>query len=222
LCKRALDISNAIGDKLHAAWALSYMGLAMIEDTEAALASAEEGLALFRELDYMPGIAQTLNNIGEIARFGGDDARARRAYEECLAVSREIGQLRRTMLAISNLAFIAQHEGDYQRARDMAAHVLQSAWETDLKLVIVDGLAFVAGPIGLAGQPQRAARLFGAWESALERMGAMPQPADKPEFDRVIAAVRAQLEEATFEAAWAEGRKMTLEQAVAEALEEHR
>jgi non-specific serine/threonine protein kinase len=220
LCRDALAISRELGDKLQAAWALSYMGLAMMEETEAALAAAEEGLALFRELDYRPGIAQTLNTIGEIARFGGDDARARRAYEECLAVSQEIGQLRRTMLARYNLTFIAQHEGDYQRAKDIAAGVLRSAWETNLRLVIVDGLALLAGSIGMAGQPERAARLWGAWEAALERIGAFPQPADKPEFDRISAAVRAQLDEATFEAAWAEGRKMTLEQAVAYALEE--
>jgi hypothetical protein len=35
-----------------------------------------------------------------------------------------------------------------------------------------------------------------------------------------MAAVRAQMDEETFEAAWAEGRRMTLEQAVAEALGE--
>jgi non-specific serine/threonine protein kinase len=220
LLMRALAVARESGDQLHAAWALGHMGLAMMEETEVALASAEEGLALFRELDYMPGIAQTLNTIGEITRFGGDDARARRAYEECLAVSQEIGQLRRTILAFYNLTFIAQHEGDYQRARDMAARVLRSAWETKLKLVIVDGLALVAGSIGMANQPQRAALLFGAWEAALEHMGALAQHCDKPEFDRVIAAVRAQLDDATFQVAWAAGRKMTLDQAVAEALNE--
>ncbi len=46
------------------------------------------------------------------------------------------------------------------------------------------------------------------------------QPNDKREIDGIIAAVRAQLDEATFQAAWAEGREPRLEQAVAQALDE--
>jgi hypothetical protein len=49
-------------------------------------------------------------------------------------------------------------------------------------------------------------------------MGAFHQPTDKPEIDRAIAEVRAQLDDATFQAAWNEGREMTLEQAVDDAL----
>jgi hypothetical protein len=37
---------------------------------------------------------------------------------------------------------------------------------------------------------------------------------------RITATIRAQLGDETFQAAWAEGRKMTLEQAAAYALEE--
>jgi hypothetical protein len=73
--------------------------------------------------------------------------------------------------------------------------------------------------MGATGQPEQAARLLGAWEATLERMGATPQPADRPEHDRNIAAVRNQLAPKTFEAAWGEGRAMSLEQAVASALE---
>jgi hypothetical protein len=42
---------------------------------------------------------------------------------------------------------------------------------------------------------------------------------DRAEYDRIISMVCAQLNEATFNAAWAEGRKMTLEQAIEYALE---
>ena len=43
-------------------------------------------------------------------------------------------------------------------------------------------------------------------------------PADRADHDRDVAAVRAALGEAAFAAAWAEGRAMTMEQAIAEAL----
>jgi hypothetical protein len=62
--------------------------------------------------------------------------------------------------------------------------------------------------------------MFGAWEAAMERMGAAAQPADMPDLERNIAAVRAQLDPEIFQAAWANGRALTLEQAVEFALEQ--
>ena len=43
-------------------------------------------------------------------------------------------------------------------------------------------------------------------------------PADRADHDRDVATVRAALGEAAFAAAWAQGRAMTMEQAIAEAL----
>jgi hypothetical protein len=51
-------------------------------------------------------------------------------------------------------------------------------------------------------------------------IGSQRDTASHADCDRNVAAVRAQLDEATFAAAWAAGRAMTMEQAVAEALEE--
>jgi hypothetical protein len=45
-------------------------------------------------------------------------------------------------------------------------------------------------------------------------------PVARHDYDRDVAVARAQLGETAFAAAWAEGRAMTLEQAVAYALEE--
>ena len=44
-------------------------------------------------------------------------------------------------------------------------------------------------------------------------------PGGRRELDRAVSAVRAQLAEAEFDADWAEGQAMPLEQAVAEALQ---
>jgi hypothetical protein len=73
-----------------------------------------------------------------------------------------------------------------------------------------------ASVLGLTGKPEQAARLFGAAESLLnERLF----PSDQKEFDHYVAVVRAQLDEAVFERAWVAGGAMTLEQAVAFAME---
>jgi predicted ATPase/DNA-binding CsgD family transcriptional regulator len=216
-CDLALPISRELGNQVNTAWALAFKGYAMMRETAKAVAVAEEGLALFRALRYQPGIAQSLNIIGEIARLARDDERARRAYEECLIVSQETGETRRIRFMFSNLSCLARHAGDYERARALAAQGLRIAIEMDNNLDIADGLAELAGVLGGMGRLEQAARLLGTWEAALERMGAVPQPVAKAEHDRTIAAVRAQLDPPTFAAAWATGRATALQRAVASA-----
>ncbi len=217
---RALDSSRNVGDRLQMAWALALLGYTMMRELQAAMPIAQEGLALFRDLNHQPGIAQVLNIIGEILRFNGDDGRAKRAYEECLAVSQQTGETRRIIFMYHNLTFIALHEGEAERARDLGRQGLLLARAMNNRLELAKSPAILAGAIGALGRPQPAARLLGASERALERLGAFHQPNDTWEIDGMIAAVRAQLDEATFQAAWAEGRELTLEQAVTQALDE--
>jgi predicted ATPase/DNA-binding CsgD family transcriptional regulator len=219
LFMRALAISRDMGDQLQMAWALALLGYTMLPEPQAATPLVEESLAAFRDLKHQPGMAQVLNIMGEIARFNGDDDRARRAYEECLAVSQQTGERRRIVFIFSNLAFIAMHEGNVERAQALGRQGLQLACDMGARLEMAKALQIVAGAMGRLGQPRQAIRWLGASERALERMGAFHQPNDRRELDTMITAVRAHLDEATFQAALAEGRAMSLEQAISEALE---
>jgi hypothetical protein len=62
---RARDTVRDLGDRLQMAWALAMLSYAMFRDSSAAMVLVEESLAMFRELDHQPGIAQTLNIIGK-------------------------------------------------------------------------------------------------------------------------------------------------------------
>ena len=66
-------------------------------------------------------------------------------------------------------------------------------------------------------QPERAARLFGAAHGLLAAIGAALSVSNQIDYERNLAAVRAQLGDAAFEAAWTEGQAMSFEAAVAEA-----
>ena len=79
------------------------------------------------------------------------------------------------------------------------------------------GLAQVAGA---AGDAEGAARLFGAAEALRQAIGAPIHPPESALYESCIEAVRCRLGRQAFEAAWAEGRALSLEQAVAFALEE--
>ncbi len=218
---RMLDISRDLGDRQQMAWALALLGYTMLQEAQTSMPIVEESLVLFRELNHQPGIAQALNIIGEIARFSGDDDRARRAYEQCLAVSKQTGETRRIVYMYQNLTFIALHEGDAERARDLGRQGLQLARTMNNRLELAKALAALAGAIGNLGHAQRATRLLGASEIALERFGAFHQLNDKSEINAIITSVHARLDNAAFQEAWAEGRELNLEQTVANALDEY-
>jgi len=61
---------------------------------------------------------------------------------------------------------------------------------------------------------------LGAAQALIENTDAVIGPADRIEVERDISAVRTQLGEEAFAPAWAEGRAMTLDQAIAYALED--
>ncbi|MBX7233924.1 MAG: hypothetical protein K1X65_06020 [Caldilineales bacterium] len=70
------------------------------------------------------------------------------------------------------------------------------------------------------GRPELAARLLAAVSVHLTPMGAhLMGPADQAEYDWRLASVRAALDPADFERAWAAGRGWTFEQALAAGLE---
>lgn len=217
---KALDVAQGLGDRLQSAWARTFLAFTMQQDPEAAQPIARESLALFRELDHQPGIAQALNIIGVIANQAGEDDVAKSAFHECLRVCRQTGEARRIGYMLHNLAFTAQHEGDSQLALDYGRQAAQLARQRNDVYDLAAALHSLAGAWTALVQPARAARLLGAHDAALERIGGLFQPDEQRDRARIIASIQVQLDPAAFSEAMAEGRGMTLGQAVAYALED--
>lgn len=76
-----------------------------------------------------------------------------------------------------------------------------------------EGLAKLSA---MRSRPVRAAKLWGAAEALREQEGVSLSKFDRAnsDYERDLALVRSALDEATFDAAWAEGRAMSFEQAV--------
>ena len=64
------------------------------------------------------------------------------------------------------------------------------------------------------GQPEKGARLFGAAAALRESIGSAIDPVDQPEYEKNLAALRAQLSPEQFASAWAEGRALTMNKAI--------
>ncbi len=78
----------------------------------------------------------------------------------------------------------------------------------------LEGLASV---VATQGELRWAAKLWGAAEALREAMDIPRLPVDRVGYEQAVAAVRAQLGEDAFAAAWQEGRMMKLEQVTDEA-----
>jgi predicted ATPase/class 3 adenylate cyclase len=222
LYRKVLLLALDLKDRCNQGWSLINLAatsIGQLEEYAAAIELCQEGVAIFRELDGKPGIAQGLNILGELARAAGDYTTAGQVYEECMAVCQETGETFRETMTLSNLAFVATHEEDYARARNLLLSAIKRWREIGSLYGITTDLAFIAGPLARLGEPEKAARLLSASDALLAGMGFVPNQGDQHEIANYAADVRAQLDESTFEAAWAEGQAMTLDAAIAYALE---
>jgi tetratricopeptide (TPR) repeat protein len=224
-----LQVARELGDGEHASEALKSLGLLAYHraDFAAARACWEEQLHLLEERKDLPGVADALASLGQVARRLGEDAAARRLGEESLAMARATGQTGAIEHASRALAATLSEQG----ASDLA----EALYRTSIRLLrgcfephprrkfgprhwiteCFEGLA----PLLLArGWGEPAARLLGAAEGIRQGMQYPVLEVDRPEYDRSIAAVRAALGDEAFAAAWAEGRAMSLDEAVTCAL----
>ena len=126
--------------------------------------------------------------------------------------------------SLHNLGYVARAQGDDDHAAGLFAESLRLFQERGNRRGITECLmGWAAVAVMQKQQPQgaeRAARLLGTAEAQFQAMGAAMWPADQRDHERSMAAIQAVLNGEAFAAAWAEGRAMTLEQAIAYALEE--
>jgi predicted ATPase len=217
----------AIWRELNDQWGLAtaFYGLAAAvrrDDTAAARPIVEESVALFREVGDRYNLGGALCVLGGIAQSEGDLARARALYEESLALSRELDNKGSISIVLLFLGDLAQNQGDEQRALKLYQESLALVRHfLELKEWIGQCLVGIGGVASAVGQGEHAVRLLSAAETLLDTIGLSVSiwPEVRADYDRYVATARAQLDEATFAAAWAEGCTMSLEQAIAYALE---
>jgi tetratricopeptide (TPR) repeat protein len=178
----------------------------------------EAALALRRTLGDTHGIAKSLTAVGFLAHGQGDDKRATDLLEETLTLSRQLGDHVRTVHGLGDLAWVLHCRGDHARATALYAEALTLASaigdRRDVTWLLED-LAMVGATYRL---PEQAARLFGAAAALRETSGSPNAQFATADYSRRLQFVREALGEAGFATAWAEGRAMTLEQAVDAAL----
>lgn len=183
----------------------------------------DESLSLTRALGHTIGIAGTLNNLAYYATLFGNAAEGQRLSEEAIAVEREISKEGVTSV-YHTLALAVLDRGDIARARSLLTECLVVDMKVGNTMHLIHCLEGLAAALAAGGQVSedawRSARLWGAANVMRDRFGTPLTPVEQAFYERYLSGARTQLAAAGFAAAWAEGQAMTLEQAVAYALDE--
>ncbi len=159
-------------------------------------------------------IRNSLDFLGSAAFALGEDDRAATLFAESLEVSRELGNKNGMAQHLNNLGKVALRRRDYRQARAYFEQALALRREMGNPRGVYDCLWSFGRMAAAEAQSERAARLFGAAAPLTEMLNGRDR---RPYLDEA-SALREQMGEAAFDKAHAEGRAMTVEQAVEYAL----
>ena len=220
--EQAAALGREVGDSRTVANALSSLGVLMLGQHNLARADAylEESLALMRAVGGRRDVASVLTNLGIAVYFQGDLARTADVFTEALAVSRQVSDRDLVATNLANLSSVALRQGEVDKAEALGREALALYWELADQRRCAVGLEELASSAGMAGLSERAARLLGAASALREALGTPQPPQEQAETEQATAAARSTLGEAAWAAAFAAGRALPLERAIAEALDE--
>lgn len=149
----------------------------------------------------------------------GDMDRFWQLTEENLEHSRAHGHRRIEARSLGALAEKATSEGRFDDARELLVQSLRIDWELGNVLFVCIDLVRFAAADTREGRPQLAARLISCAVAVIDEKGFSLESWMTREMDEATAATQAHLDDDSFAAAWEEGARMSLDEAVALALE---
>jgi non-specific serine/threonine protein kinase len=174
-----------------------------------------ESLAIYCDLNDRHGSAVALDRIARLTARQGDAARAQSLLEESLAAKRDLGDAWGVAAVVHELADLAAEQNRHAAARARHEECLLQ-WQTLGDVLSVSSvLECLAIQAQSEGDSARAIRLAAA--SAVQReqlQSACCSPAQRPLLQRALDAAQTALAPAGAAQALAEGRAMTLDDAI--------
>jgi predicted ATPase/DNA-binding SARP family transcriptional activator len=215
--EESLALYRSRGDREGIGRTVHLLGQAAVElgERERALAYADESLRLARELGHVRGLIVSLRELGAMTAQSGDQERANELLDESERLAREHGDdsaLAAILLDRSGLALEAR---DTESAANLARAAVDLYSRYGTTAGIAEGFHVLALAAEAGGSPERAARLIGAAEALRDVAGTRISAANAGDFEDAVRRASALLGDDEFAAARAEGRAMSLEEAVA-------
>jgi DNA-binding CsgD family transcriptional regulator len=193
----------------------------------------EEGLTLSREIHFKWGLAFLLGLSGLIALWQGNEYAASALLKEALLMRGEVGDRRDIRWGLYCLGWVAFAHWDVVIADTMykkVLKILQQLDDPELQALCLEGWGSVIVSQQVGGRTEGApfvdrqaqetatrwvVQLWGMAEACREVSDMPLLPGAHPAYEQAVVAACTQLGERAFATAWAQGRVMTAEQALA-------
>lgn len=190
MCLRVIEIGRELPDQRILSASLMNLGVAILHQLwdgrlhrdEAVRAHQVLGEALYqyRELGDLHGISLSLQNLGVLSGFQGDDDVASRYLEESLAISRQLGDTKGIAHTVRFLGQLAVRGGDYATAERHLEECLGIVRRLGSSRLVADALALLGDIADRQGDPVRSRRLLEESLLLFEQVG------DEAEVRRVL------------------------------------
>jgi predicted ATPase/class 3 adenylate cyclase len=212
----SLSIRQELNDPYNIANLLNNMAIVarFRKDFATAQALNEEALQIRESLGNRWAIGMSLNNLGNLALSQGDLNQARIRMEQALAIWRQIGERWASANTLTGLGDVATEQGDFDFARRCYGESLNINLELNDRLALAYLFESLGCLAALQGAPYRSLRLVAAAMSLREIIGAPLPPAESARLEERLAPARQQLSQGDQEAAEAEGRALSFDQAI--------
>jgi predicted ATPase len=216
--EEARAIAEQAGDPFTLGVVLNNLGAWYYEqgDRERTLALHEESYRVRAEMGDLSRMALSLNNLAAEV-YDHDASRARDLGTQALALAREVGDRRHTATALNTLGWMALAEDQLNEARELLEESLTIALEIAYRFLVDYSLFGLAATAGAGGDWRLAARLEAAARAEIQFSAGLG-PWEKGLIDQNRAIAQAEADPAEWEAEWAGGATLTLEQAATEVL----
>jgi tetratricopeptide (TPR) repeat protein len=166
----------------------------------------------------LDGLAITKTFLGNIARLEGKQDEAESLLNEAILIFHEVGDMRAIAQALIFLGRLQLDNVNLTAARRCFNEAIFLASESHSWNYIPWSLEALACNFSAMHQFYDAAKLLGASALLREKLGTPLLPIELRDYEACKAAIHAQIDDPSFESAWAEGFAMSREQMVEYAL----
>ena len=207
---RRLSEKKLIARDLRGIAAVDYLDL----DLRAARVRLSEALEISRSIGDEFGEAAALARLGDVCNAERDYTQARVHITEALDIFKRLGYKQGIGSKLTNLSVTefscGNHEGARRRLSDALEISIELGDEIDLRMNFEVAAALLAE----AGQYRSAARLSGMAAGRCEEMAYYYEPVEQQFQEASVERLRKAMPDEEFEIAFAEGRKMSLPEAL--------
>lgn len=219
--EEALQLAEELGDKYilgSVISAASNVESYVNRDFAKADAYREKAIELLSEHGSRWSYGITVYGFGNLLILQGQFQKAREKFKIAMQTMQDLGSNRNVIMIKSDLAHILRQEGNYPEALSSYRETILEWKRMGHRSAVahqLECLAFIAKSLE---QVEKATRLLGAAEALRQRIEIDMTPPEREEYEKEVADLKANVDDHEFASLWADGRSMTMDEAIELAL----